>query len=130
VGNTTRHSTPGNAHPVHPHAGGEHAEKVLVERDYLGSPPRRWGTLGGSDSIASSTRFTPTQVGNTNTDGVRGGRMTVHPHAGGEHPDGFCGFIQGGGSPPRRWGTLLLRLAPVPRSRFTPTQVGNTQCSK
>ena len=72
-------------------------------------------------------RFTPTHVGNTPAPPVPRLLPAVHPHACGEHAQASSAAAQGGGSPPRMWGTRRDRNRRLARRRFTPTHVGNTE---
>ena len=65
VGNTDRCGATHRPHPVHPHARGEHTERLdrlIVGR---GSSPRTWGTRAGAGISPAGPRFIPTHVGNT-----------------------------------------------------------------
>ncbi len=92
-----------------------------------GSSPRPWGTLSAVACTAALGRFIPTPVGNTASDGPEFGRISVHPHARGEHRRDWYELAAVAGSSPRPWGTL--RGDPVVRlgGRFIPTPVGNTE---
>ncbi len=93
---------------VHPHARGEHRQKIKMASFKGGSSPRSWGTRAEGKGCEVASRFIPTLVGNT------GCRLTprplapVHPHARGEHPmtTEFHGLDDG--SSPRSWGTRFL----------------------
>ena len=91
---------------VHPHACGEHWPRSCRMGVSFGSPPRMWGTPGGTHPRRDRGRFTPTHVGNTNCAALSCGAGTVHPHACGEHE--------------------VLRTYSREAVRFTPTHVGNT----
>src|SRR5262245_1886079 len=94
----------------------------------FGSPPRAWGTLVLSPSEMNDTRFTPTCVGNTYAVFAHPNMKSVHPHVRGEHVFHGAYYTLHVGSPPRAWGTLLLRFDHDGAERFTPTCVGNTPC--
>ena len=65
-------------------------------------------------------------MGTTRKYNIPIGRISVHPHAGGEHSNKDsireCIF----GSSPRGWGTLENSLIVLDAPRFIPTRVGNT----
>jgi len=65
-------------------------------------------------------------VGNTSRPRPPLHRLTVHPHARGEHLCCFGGPSLALGSSPRPWGTLLKHLNDPVAERFIPTPVGNT----
>ena len=91
---------------VHPHAGGENGNSSLSAISTSGSPPRGWGKRFQSAGDWLDCRFTPTRVGKTRIATRSPGRLSVHPHAGGENERQSqpCGR----------------------RERFTPTRVGKT----
>ena len=72
------------------------------------------------------TRFIPTLVGNTRNGYHDYCRVTVHPHARGEHV--LHRLISHGvaGSSPRSWGTPSFTVDAEDVRRFIPTLVGNT----
>ena len=126
VGNTSRRSSAPSPTTVHPHACGEHA---IIHRVYLssiGSSPRMWGTPRSTLPAPRSSRFIPTHVGNTHI--LRGTRprLSVHPHACGEHFINQIINIIIIGSSPRMWGTRKPLSEVGWRGRFIPTHVGNT----
>ena len=90
---------------VHPHACGEHILPIGVASQYRGSSPRMWGTLQTAIHRPTNQRFIPTHVGNTFHPRVPGHRLSVHPHACGEHPFLSFLFLYNTGSSPRMWGT-------------------------
>ncbi len=126
MGNTLERLAPSYVGTVHPHACGEHSDATY--RRYLenGSSPRMWGTLPLVHRAPGGRRFIPTHVGNTGSISSADTRVTVHPHACGEHSWDDCIGASLAGSSPRMWGTLrpvhVSRLA----LRFIPTHVGNT----
>ena len=90
---------------VHPHAYGEHLSYRYHSVSAAGSSPRIWGTQRYAASILGFERFIPTHMGNTITIQRKDARITVHPHAYGEH---FCRLTSSrhlAGSSPRIWGT-------------------------
>ena len=111
---------------VHPHACGEHGIGERPRCTGGGSPPRMWGTPGFDPAHFTADRFTPTHVGNTDTNFTTSSKFPVHPHACGEHEayDDRKSFV--GGSPPRMWGTPPHTIVHFGMRRFTPTHVGNT----
>ena len=74
--------------PVHPHAGGEQADKTYTD--------------------GPGSRFTPTQVGSSRAWARSPPAPTVHPHAGGEQFEPPEQIFVPRGSPPRRWGADLI----------------------
>ena len=91
-----------------------------------GSSPRPWGTRRHGPGQARRRRFIPTPVGNTARCCRCCLRMTVHPHARGEHWAEMCEVKDLFGSSPRPWGThQFVDRRERPR-RFIPTPVGNT----
>ena len=108
VGNTILRHPQRGARPVHPHACGEHSFFRLLPFDLLGSSPRLWGTLPIPELNSSEGRFIPTPVGNTETKGVLRPRISVHPHACGEHMYSWTYTQSSNGSSPRLWGTRRL----------------------
>ena len=91
-----------------------------------GSSPRMWGTRRLRAGRRHLHRFIPTHVGNTPGNRPSQNRVTVHPHACGEHLDGIVNWVGGLGSSPRMWGTLKHFTPTSDSSRFIPTHVGNT----
>ena len=111
---------------VHPHACGEHDVLLQAIQEGIGSSPRMWGTPPAPAGTMHPERFIPTHVGNTRKWCRAGDRVTVHPHACGEHTDDDIVDVDLFGSSPRMWGTRLS-WRDRPRSpRFIPTHVGNT----
>jgi len=85
-----------------------------------------WGTLLGLLTGLLQGRFIPTHVGNTGSSRSRRHRLSVHPHACGEHliPKRSMPWMIG--SSPRMWGTLKAGCPKDGIVRFIPTHVGNT----
>ncbi len=111
---------------VHPHACGEHIVSSSTRTRSFGSSPRMWGTLKFQSESGCSRRFIPTHVGNTHARRRGRSRPTVHPHACGEHPDGYRLIRLEHGSSPRMWGTHHRGPLKQSMGRFIPTHVGNT----
>ena len=65
VGNTRGTFRRRAADPVHPHARGEHEDKLLTPAERAGSSPRAWGTHDRPLRVHPGRRFIPTRVGNT-----------------------------------------------------------------
>ncbi len=129
VGNTEGSATTGDSASVHPHARGEHANRVRREPAHGGSSPRAWGTLVAWQLAKLERRFIPTRVGNTPTTRKNARADTVHPHARGEHITRATLPRVRAGSSPRAWGTPRTTSAPNIATRFIPTRVGNTSAS-
>ena len=71
-----------------------------------GSPPRMWGIFAATIAGRAAERFTPTHVGDMQTEMHTGQpKRAVHPHA--------CG------------GYGLMPICPDNQARFTPTHVGD-----
>ena len=85
VGNTARKSAVRSFLTVHPHARGEHSQSMPRAARKHGSSPRSWGTLISGNAGLGHCRFIPTLVGNTTAPPAVPPRVTVHPHARGEH---------------------------------------------
>ena len=116
-------------HPltVHPHARGDHHRASAFARSPVGSPPRPWGPLVPGFLGVSTPRFTPTPVGTTLVLDNRTDRLSVHPHARGDHGSRRWSVRWLIGSPPRPWGPRMVDPEEQDRSRFTPTPVGTTR---
>ena len=110
---------------VHPHARGEHDCIRTIRPITRGSSPRPWGTFSRSFCSRVSYRFIPTPVGNMMTPPMIAVRVTVHPHARGEHGVLVNQFFTHDGSSPRPWGTYQMGLTGAAVNRFIPTPVGN-----
>ena len=112
---------------VHPHACGEHKGPDELFHTISGSSPRMWGTRDRSLRRAPRYRFIPTHVGNTWGKFSKKQKMTVHPHACGEHFGKMISTFTWNGSSPRMWGTLGEHANLRWVWRFIPTHVGNTK---
>ncbi len=147
VGNTYDATVHRSDLAVHPHARGEYMSQSAPAGTVYGSPPRTWGIHLVRAADRSRHRFTPTHVGNTDTDHARctGPRFTP-THVGNTRLV-MGRFARYHGSPPRTWG-IRPGISPArPRwpvhphargeyaygnavdsrpDRFTPTHVGNT----
>ncbi len=64
-----------------------------------------WGTHPNITQGGLMARFIPTHVGNTPLLIAADIKLTVHPHACGEHVTGGFTGSSGTGSSPRMWGT-------------------------
>ncbi len=126
VGNTPGSAPRSRAHPVHPHARGEHVPKALQFPARPGPPPRAWGTPVGHDDADAVPRSTPTRVGNTPAAPPLPPGCSVHPHARGEHTRCTTRSTCTCGPPPRAWGTQARAGQGRADRRSTPTRVGNT----
>ena len=85
-----------------------------------------WGTLRNILANVDLERFIPTHVGNTVLVSFHLCFTSVHPHACGEHGEQEDRARAVIGSSPRMWGTHQHRVMRIPRDRFIPTHVGNT----
>ncbi len=126
VGITAWPCAPSPALAVHPHARGDHPTVILDRAPQHGSPPGAWGSRTKGNIIAAHKRFTPTRVGITTGCPFTFARLTVHPHARGDHRMGSTSKKALPGSPPRAWGSLSSLRDVLMRQRFTPTRVGIT----
>ena len=111
---------------VHPHARGEHTCTFRSGQKSAGSSPRSWGTRRIYALLSMIPRFIPTLVGNTVLLPTVMPRISVHPHARGEHLKVVCKSPKSAGSSPRSWGTRLGQWFNSTAWRFIPTLVGNT----
>ena len=126
AGNTVDHLVEHDRDTVHPRAGGEHREGLIVERVTAGSSPRGRGTQeqGGVQRVPD--RFIPARAGNTPAPRTPPDWKPVHPRAGGEHENRASLAGDPFGSSPRGRGTLR-RVSPRTSSvRFIPARAGNT----
>ena len=126
VGNTNCQARLRLPKPVHPHACGEHAGLPLGLSLGTGSSPRMWGTPRLPPLGVVGDRFIPTHVGNTRLPRSARYRLSVHPHACGEHGLPMRPRTAMAGSSPRMWGTRSRIAMRMTRHRFIPTHVGNT----
>ena len=85
VGNTHGAMTEPRSGAVHPHTSGEYINHLILAYHPSGSSPHKWGILLMPASYNGSTRFIPTQVGNTSNLRRLRGRKSVHPHTSGEY---------------------------------------------
>ena len=87
AGNTVGWPSGRPPRPVHPRAGGEHAEIWDGDVPSYGSSPRGRGTLYLRLLCVAAHRFIPARAGNTPLEYRELGAVPVHPRAGGEHGD-------------------------------------------
>ena len=92
-----------------------------------GSSPRVWGIRTATGWRATSSRFIPTCVGNTNSSSPCPFDFAVHPHVCGEYDCVESYKDETTGSSPRVWGIRLACSARYAKPRFIPTCVGNTR---
>ena len=85
VGNTSTLAFLRLLSSVHPHARGEHATGGNRGQGNPGSSPRTWGTRKTAWARPAAAWFIPTHVGNTRIGSIPHLKVTVHPHARGEH---------------------------------------------
>jgi len=105
VGNMVRDSPRPRPAAVHPHACGEHSEKIKKTLSVGGSSPRLWGTFLPLLILFHQSRFIPTPVGNIAAGPHLHPAPSVHPHACGEHARSDQYSFPRHGSSPRLWGT-------------------------
>ena len=126
VGNTCLMMVWSKESAVHPHACGEHSDKIKGRASKYGSSPRVWGTHTWQAGHENDGRFIPTRVGNTHVAVAVPLVVTVHPHACGEHRICLIVCNMNCGSSPRVWGTRWCYGRRSRIYRFIPTRVGNT----
>ncbi len=113
VGNTRLRGARLRHVTVHPHACGEHSACVTTNPSSGGSSPRMWGTRGPDSLRQRRSRFIPTHVRNTRSQGAVSAAHPVHPHACGEHLIQCMSVDVASGSSPRMWGTLFISTPPI-----------------
>ena len=98
--------------PVHPHMRGEYSFLDGLKDGLGGSPPHAWGILAVFRYHFTSSRFTPTCVGNTRAGSTPMRITSVHPHMRGEYARTVEALRLFLGSPPHAWGIReVLRAA-------------------
>ena len=110
---------------VHPRAGGERNQELLIFAIVTGSSPRGRGTLLERRRNGVPIRFIPARAGNANPSSSPRSFSSVHPRAGGERNGSACRTVCRFGSSPRGRGTLLLGFVAVAAVRFIPARAGN-----
>ena len=111
---------------VHPRLGGDHDSPLMMAPEEVGSPPRRRGPRRSSPDGIQEPRFTPASAGTTGPTRTAPSGTAAHPRVGGDH-SGYLAVRRGvAGSPPRRPGPRLLRVAGDVVQRFTPASAGTT----
>ena len=98
----------------------ERAARLAKKREGRDRALRDWGCASWHP-VAGGSRFIPARAGNTLPIPRRATVRTVHPRAGGEHPDFPNVFIAQTGSSPRGRGTPL-------RSRNVASMPGRGDC--
>ena len=126
VGNTFPVASSYVLYAVHPHTSGEYSMVCNNVFRYAGSSPHKWGIRLTAPPLRLRSRFIPTQVGNTYPRYAIQQPAPVHPHTSGEYVFNSYFFISSVGSSPHKWGILYQVPMRLLRSRFIPTQVGNT----
>ena len=111
---------------VHPHTRGEYVTILCEQDSYRGSPPHTWGIRTRRSRHICWGRFTPTHVGNTQSQQCTRHCQAVHPHTRGEYLGKVWVWSMNDGSPPHTWGIHVLEFTSGDSVRFTPTHVGNT----
>ena len=99
--------------------------ELLVKVVFYGSSPRLWGASHQRPARHPRIRFIPTPVGSMNWAYGLTSRLTVHPHACGEHLLRPHYLLPVAGSSPRLWGALPEQREGVHAKRFIPTPVGS-----
>ena len=129
AGNTSRPTRPLPRPPVHPRAGGEHANCAGVSKSTTGSSPRGRGTHRGQRQNVDTDRFIPARAGNTLAESAKLRTRSVHPRAGGEHLRRPRTYRAVPGSSPRGRGTRHAAVCVGSSCRFIPARAGNTHAS-
>ncbi len=112
--------------PGHPHAGGEIFADGAEDDDPLGPSPRGWGNRHGGPDHLQFSRAIPTRVGKSYPASLDAGRMSGHPHAGGEIRLGLNQSEAEAGPSPRGWGNPARTGARSSLARAIPTRVGKS----
>ena len=112
---------------VHPHVCGEARALPENRHERDGSPPRVWGSLKDHYSATYPERFTPTCVGKPRINHEEKRNFSVHPHVCGEACVRGLDEEPSRGSPPRVWGSPVVKGVIVASARFTPTCVGKPE---
>jgi len=126
VGNSHVPGRSTSAQSVHPHGRGELSFIIPNRAGVGGSSPRTWGTQNDQTGNNPDPRFIPTDVGNSCFEPAPQRSALVHPHGRGELTSLTVSAFTGIGSSPRTWGTLSGWSPRYIRSRFIPTDVGNS----
>ena len=129
MGNTSRPQQGCARVKDHPHLRGEYVTIGPTWATIEGSPPLAWGIHFAFSHNSSSSRITPTCVGNTRRNRQRSGVSEDHPHLRGEYRTSAYVTASEQGSPPLAWGILGNISNSAFAVRITPTCVGNTHRS-
>ena len=111
----------------HPHVRGEDItgwEQCHCVRE---TPPRAWGRHSEIHQAVGAPGNTPTCVGKTFLQEMRGNGAQKHPHVRGEDRAGARSGQSLGETPPRAWGRPSRPTTRLGRARNTPTCVGKTE---
>ena len=105
--------------------------EIIARPTFLnGSSPRAWGIQGPPVMHKRTARFIPTCVGNTPLGVPIKSVHPVHPHVRGEYCLRSVSSRIRRGSSPRAWGIRCAMCFVIPKLRFIPTCVGNTNGRK
>ena len=111
---------------VHPRVCGELTLSWKHCAHWDGSSPRVWGTRNAAGPSSQISRFIPACVENSDRQGIKMNKNTVHPRVCGELFGCLgCNPIPCGSSP-RVWGTPFRFSRQLSLERFIPACVGNS----
>ena len=130
VGNTSRPQQGCARVKDHPHLRGEYVTIGPTWATIEGSPPLAWGIHFAFSHNSSSSRITPTCVGNTIFANSQNTRFEDHPHLRGEYTTSLFTTANSKGSPPLAWGIPRPGDVCELLEGITPTCVGNTTLLK
>ena len=112
---------------VHPHGRGEDFGHGVPAHPTRGTPPRTWGRQVPGVGNPPEDRYTPTDVGKTETPPLAPPPTAVHPHGRGEDSTRRVRRPLASGTPPRTWGRQVGAVCLYGVVRYTPTDVGKTR---
>ena len=110
----------------HPHVRGEDRWWGQCLRAPTETPPRAWGRRSFTTDPDTDCRNTPTCVGKTGRELLRGRIKKKHPHVRGEDLPRHQSHRPRQETPPRAWGRRPSPCASAATARNTPTCVGKT----
>ena len=129
AGNTRSLGETPNRRTVHPRVGGEHGDRMGLNKNQVGSSPRGRGTRQPFRFFCGDGRFIPAWAGNTIGAAIEISPSAVHPRVGGEHAFGASRAKGCGGSSPRGRATRGRQDSAKFPPRFIPARAGNTLMS-
>lgn len=93
--------------------GAQYPWSMVRMRCRSGSSPRVWGIQALYRRALHGSRFIPTRVGNTTSNGSSQSINPVHPHACGEYVLSRSDATARNGSSPRVWGILFRKMQEI-----------------